>query len=306
MDILSQVLSIVRVESAIFSHAEMHAPWSLPSQTLRTLSPQQARSGAHLIMFHLLTEGSGSARLAEGEVLPLGPGDIVIVPHGDPHVMGSGGPDGQVTRFVCGYLACEARLARILLCGLPPLFKVNIRGATAGWWLENSIRFAVDHAASSRAGSEAVLAKLAEALLVETLRHYLTLLPEGQIGWLAGARDPEIGRVLALIHRHPARPWTVGALAKEAGVSRSVLTERFSHFLGEPPISYLTRWRLRLAAQRLRSTSDGVAQVAFEVGYESEPAFNRAFKREFGVPPGRFRIQAILDHRPEQEIRTLR
>jgi transcriptional regulator GlxA family with amidase domain len=127
---------------------------------------------------------------------------------------------------------------------------------------------------------------------VETLRRYIALLPEGQTGWLAGARDPEVGKALALMHRNPARPWTIADLAKEAGTSRSVLAERFSHYLGEPPIAYLTRWRLQLGAHLLKSTRSSVLEIAAEVGYESEPAFNRAFKREFGLPPARFRNQA--------------
>jgi transcriptional regulator GlxA family with amidase domain len=129
-------------------------------------------------------------------------------------------------------------------------------------------------------------------LFVETLRRYIALLPREQTGWLAGVRDPEVGKVLALLHRQPAHPWTIASLATEVGTSRSVLAERFRRYLSETPIAYLTRWRLQLGAQLLRSTSSGVAQVAAEVGYESEPSFNRAFKREFGLPPARFRSQS--------------
>jgi transcriptional regulator GlxA family with amidase domain len=133
---------------------------------------------------------------------------------------------------------------------------------------------------------------LSEVLFVETLRRYIALLPREQTGWLAGVRDPEVGKVLALLHRQPAHPWTIASLATEVGTSRSVLAERFRRYLSETPIAYLTRWRLQLGAQLLRSTSSGVAQVAAEVGYESEPSFNRAFKREFGLPPARFRSQS--------------
>jgi transcriptional regulator GlxA family with amidase domain len=145
---------------------------------------------------------------------------------------------------------------------------------------------------SSRAGGEAVLAKLSEVLFVETLRTYIAHLPSEQTGWLAGARDSEVGKTLALMHRDPARPWTIASLAKEAGLSRTVLAERFRHYLNEPPMAYLTHWRLQLGAQMLGSTSHSVSQIAAEVGYESEAAFNRAFKREFGVPPARFRNQS--------------
>jgi transcriptional regulator GlxA family with amidase domain len=172
------------------------------------------------------------------------------------------------------------------------MFKVSIRNDASGRWLENSIRFSVNEADASRAGGEAVLAKLSEVLFIETLRNYIAHLPAGQTGWLAGARDAEVGRTLALMHRNPAHAWTIASLAKEAGVSRSVLAERFRHYLNGPPMAYLTRWRLQLGAQMLASTRHSVAQIAAEVGYESEAAFNRAFKREFESPPARFRTQS--------------
>jgi len=202
------------------------------------------------------------------------------------------GGGGEVTRIICGYMACEPRLSKLFLAGLPPVFKVNIRSDSSGQWLENSIRFSVTEADLSRAGGEAVLAKLSEALFVETLRRYVGQLPQEQTGWLAGARDPEIGKTLALMHRRPAHPWTIADLASEAGISRSVLAERFRQYFGEPPMAYLTRWRLQLGAQMLNSTSYSVAQIAAEVGYESEPAFNRAFKRQFNLPPARFRTES--------------
>ena len=199
---------------------------------------------------------------------------------------------------MCGYMACEPRLSQVFLSGLPPVFKVSIRNDASGRWLENSIRFSVDQADASRAGGEAVLAKLSEVLFVETLRVYIAHLPPEQTGWLAGAHDADVGKTLALMHRNPGHPWTIAALAQEAGVSRSVLAERFRHYLNEPPMAYLTRWRLQLGAQMLASASYSVAQIAAEVGYESEAAFNRAFKREFTVPPARFRSQSRSTHTP--------
>src|SRR5690348_12583043 len=148
------------------------------------------------------------------------------------------------------------------------------------------------HFGANQAGGEAVLAKLCETLFVETLRRYIAELPARQTGWLAGARDPEVGKALALMHSRPSAPWTISTLAHEAGLSRSVLAARFRHYLGETPLAYLTRWRLQLGSQMLSSTSYSVAQVAGEVGYESESAFNRAFKRLFGHPPARYRAQA--------------
>ncbi len=172
-------------------------------------------------------------------------------------------------------MACEPRLSKVFLSGLPPVLKVGIRNDASGRWLENSIRFSVNEAGAPRAGGEAVLAKLSEVLFVETLRSYIAQLPSEQTGWLAGARDSEVGQTLALMHRDPTHPWTIATLAKKAGISRSVLAERFRHYLSEPPMAYLTRWRLQLGAQMLSSTNYSVAQIAEEVGYESDTAFNR-------------------------------
>ena len=327
MDVLSEVLKVVRLDGAVFYNAEFSSPWSVRSPPSRALASYLAPGAGHVIIYHLLTEGRGYARLEDGERMPLEAGDIVIFPHGDAHIMDNGarvktvdlgkelerivsqglkiarmGGGGELTKYVCGFMTCEPRLAQVLLGGLPRLFKVNIRNDAAGRWLENSIRFSAAEADASRAGSEAVLAKLSEALFVETLRRYIVLLPEQQTGWLAGARDPEVGKALAMMHRYPARPWTIADLAREAGTSRSVLAERFRHYLGEPPMAYLTRWRLQLGAQMLSSGSYSVAQIAAEVGYESEPAFNRAFKREFKLPPARFRMEAKKAQRSPQPM----
>jgi len=166
---------------------------------------------------------------------------------------------------------------------------------------QNSIRFSVDQANGSAPGGEALLAKLSEVLFVETLRAYIAQLPPQQKGWLGGARDSQVGKALALMHKSPAHPWTIASLAKEAGISRSVLAERFRHYLGQSPMAYLTRWRLQLAAQMLTSTNYSVAQIAAEVGYDSEAAFNRAFKREFDGPPARFRKRSRTGKRELSE-----
>jgi len=317
MDVLSEVLKVVKLQGAMFYNGEFSSPWSFCSPPSHMVAPYIAPAAGHVIIYHLLTEGRASARLVDGERIFLGSGDLVIFPHGDAHFIENGPPTkavdmvkelarmfsqglklsrlgggGEVTRFVCGYMACEPQLSRVFLSGLPPLFKISIRNDASGRWLENSIRFSVNEADPFRAGGEAVLAKLSEVLFVETLRTYIAQLPAEQTGWLAGARDSEVGKTLALMHRSPAHPWTIASLAKEAGVSRSVLAERFRHYLSEPPMAYLTRWRLQLGRQMLSSTSYSVAEIAAEVGYESEAAFNRAFKREFTVPPARFRSQS--------------
>ena len=323
MDVLSEVLKVVKLQGAMFFNGEFSAPWSFCSPPSHTVATYVAPSARHVIIYHLLTDGHASARLVNGERISLDAGDIVIFPHGDAHFIENGSPTrpvdigkelarissqglklsrqgggGEITRFVCGFMACEPRLSQVFLSGLPPLFKVSIRNDASGRWLENSIRFSVNEAAASRAGGEAVLSKLSEVLFVETLRAYIAQLPTEQTGWLAGARDSEVGMTLALMHRNPAHPWTIASLAREAGVSRSVLAERFRHYLNETPMAYLTRWRLQLGAQMLTSTSYSVAQIAPEVGYESEAAFNRAFKREFEVPPARFRSQSRAAQTP--------
>ena len=314
MDVLSEVLKVVRLQGALFYNAEFSAPWSVRVASARDLARHFAPGAEHVIVYHLLTEGRASLRLESGERVSLKAGDLVMLPHGDPHVLENGpstrsvdnsdqlaavlsqglklwrsGGGGEVTRFVCGYMACEPRLSRALLGGLPVALKISIRDEATGGWLENSIRFSVADGDAPGPGREAVLARLSEVLFVETLRAYIAQLPPERTGWLAGARDAEVGRALALLHRDPARPWTIASLAREAGVSRSVLAERFRHYLDAPPMTYLTQWRLQLGAQMLASTGHTVARIASEVGYESEAAFNRAFKREFTMPPARFR-----------------
>lgn len=317
MDVLSTVLNTVKLEGAAFYNAEFSAPWRIRAPASCVMAPFVSPEPRHVIMFHLLTRGRAYAHLEQGERVSLTAGDIVVFPHGDSHFMGNGrdveprdhglilekifsqglkpvrlGGGGETTTFICGYLACDPQLSKAFLGGLPPMFKINIGSDSSGKWLENGIRYSVEHAGDSQNGSEIVIAKLCEALFAETLRRYVDLLPPDQTGWLAGARDPQVGSALALLHRHPSEPWTIAELSKRVGVSRSVLAERFRYFLGVPPIGYLTRWRLQLGAQLLASTGQAVAQIAAQVGYESEPSFNRAFKREFGSPPARFRVKS--------------
>lgn len=321
MDVVSEVLGAVKLKGAFYFNGEFSAPWRVRTPSSNILAPylvslEDRQSESHVIIFHLLTEGRGVAGVVGSTLLPLAGGDIVVFPHGDPHIVASAatanavdyagelhrimeqglrvaraGGGGEVTKFVCGYLSCDRELSRFLLAGLPSVFKVNVREEGTGLWLENAIRFSVTEIGSLPAGGEAVLARLAEALFIETLRRYIGGLPAEQTGWLAGARDPEVGKALALLHRDPAKPWTIAALAHEVGSSRSVLAERFRHFLNEPPMTYLLRWRLQLGAGLLRTTNRSVSDIAAEVGYESEPAFNRSFRRQYGTPPARFRAE---------------
>jgi AraC-like DNA-binding protein len=323
MDALSEILHSVRLEGAVFYNAEFTAPWGFRSPPSCEVAAFLGKGPKHVIIYHLLTQGRARAELDDStHQLELVSGDIVVFPHGDPHIISNGSPSsivdngkqlkevfsqgmalarsgggGESTLFVCGYMECDRELCKTFLGGLPPVFKVNVRNQPAGQWLENSIKFSAVQAGANRAGGEALLARLSEALFVETLRRYMAELPPQQTGWLAGARDPGVGAALAHMHRAPELPWTIVKLALQVGVSRSALAERFRHYLGEPPMTYLSRWRLQLGARMLTSTSYSVARISGDVGYESEPAFNRAFKREFGAPPARFRMLAKSAHR---------
>jgi AraC-like DNA-binding protein len=326
MDALSEILQSIKLEGAVFYKAEFTAPWGFRSPPTCEFAAFLRRGSKHVIVYHLLTQGAALCEVEHStHRVELVPGDIVVFPHGGAHVLSNGHPPrildygkhlkelfsqgivlgshgggGEATSFVCGYMECNRELSKTFLDGLPAVCKVNIRNDLAGQWLENSIKFAAAEAGANRAGSEAVLARLSEALFVETLRRYMAELPAQQTGWLAGARDPKVGAALAHMHRAPEYRWTIANLAQEVGVSRSALAERFRQFLGEPPMTYLARWRLQLGAQTLTTTSYSVARISGEVGYESEPAFNRAFKREFGVPPARFRMQTRSAHRVVQ------
>ena len=315
MDVLSEVLRIVSLRGALYFNGEFSAPWCVDTKP-SAVAPYLSAKAGHLIIYHFLTEGRAYARLPGGQREELTAGDIVIFPHGDTHLVGNGFPEkpvdslktfaknltqglklarfgggGEITRLVCGFLVCEPRLSEVFLAGLPKILKVHVSSEPSGQWLAHSIQFSVKQASESHAGSELVLARLSELLFVETLRRYINALPPDRIGWLAGARDPIIGQALAVLHKDPADPWTLSGLARRVGLSRTRIAERFRHFLGESPMAYLAQWRLKLAAEMLQSTEDSVAQVAASVGYGSESAFNRAFKRQFGSPPAQFRRQ---------------
>jgi AraC-like DNA-binding protein len=322
MDALSEALTSVRMTGAIFYHAECTAPWGFSVPPLHKVAHVLAPGTERLVSYHLVTDGKAIVRFQGEEDIAIAAGDILIIPHGDAHTVSNGSPSifldsgasldeflagnlttmrlgggGEATRFVCGYFGCERHADRLFLAGLPLMIKINLRGDPAGEWLESSVRHLVSQAGSARPGQSVLLSKMAEALFIETIRRYMEALPPEQTGWLAGARDTVVGGALALLHRKPRHHWTVDELAAEVGTSRSVLAERFSRFLGEPPLTYLARWRLQLAARMLQTTRQAVLQVASKVGYDSEAAFNRAFKREFGVPPGQFRRSASPSHR---------
>ncbi len=314
MDAFSEVLAGLKLRGALFFTAELSAPWAVAAPPAQAMAPVLAPGAPHLVIYHLVVSGTARAVLQGGQTLDLEPGDIVVFPHGDPHELSSGagvsyvdeatlmrkiasrdltpmhaGGGGEPTQLVCGFMVCDPLLCAPILNGLPPILKVNVRTDRSGHWLEGSLLHLVEEASSNRVGSDVILAKVSEALFVDTLRRYVSSLPAEQTGWLAGARDPVVGRSLALLHGRVRHPWTVVELAAAVGVSRTALVDRFSRYLDEPPMTYLTRWRLQLAARALVGTPKGVAEIAADVGYESEAAFNRAFKRAFGSPPARFR-----------------
>jgi AraC-like DNA-binding protein len=315
-DPFSEALRSVRLSGAIFLDAELSAPWGFASPPASTAARLIAPSAEHLILFHLLVEGEATARIPGQGSVALAAGDIAVLPRGDAHELWNGrvteltdssallpkilegaiasergGGGGRITKFICGYIGCERQATRLFLAGLPPLFKVNIRRDSSGAWIESTIRHFASEREPAGPGQSALLAKLAEALFIETLRRYMAELPRQRTGWLAAARDSAVGRALGAIHREPAHAWTVASLAQRAGMSRTIFAERFTRLLGEAPLTYVARCRMQLGARLLETTDETVLQVALNAGYESEAAFNRAFKREFDLPPARYRSQ---------------
>jgi AraC-like DNA-binding protein len=209
-----------------------------------------------------------------------------------PFFINYGGEGPASAKLVCGYLACDARPFNPLLENLPPVIKAGDPQDSDAGWLRQFIRFAVMESEAKRAGGESVLAKLSELMFIEVVRRHLEALPPEQAGWLAGLRDPFVGKALSMMHGGPAHNWTIEELAKEVGLSRSVLAERFADLLGIPPMHYLAKWRMQIASERLSDGNANVATVAAEIGYQSEAAFSRAFKKMMGVPPSAWRRRA--------------
>ena len=314
MDALSETLRVVHLVGAIFIHARFTAPWCYQSPCADSAAPLLEPGAERVVIYHLITEGECYVELGDEPPLHLTAGDVVLFPQGDAHVMSSqpgvppaqgGAPlsevlsrrprqlayggGGATTRLVCGYLACDARLARMLFAGLPPVLRVNVRGSNAGMWLEASVRYALAEARSPRPGGAGVLAKLAEVLVIEVLRLYMNEKSPGRTGWLAGVGDRIVGAALNALHARPAQAWTLEELARTAGTSRSVLAERFQLLVGSSPMQYLTQWRMLLAANLLCRSNAPLSRIAEDVGYQTDTAFSRAFRREFGAPPATWR-----------------
>jgi AraC-like DNA-binding protein len=314
MDALSETLRVVRLVGAMFLQGRFTAPWCYQSPNADTAAAVLEPTAERIVIFHLITEGECFVEIGDDAPVRLIAGDAVLFPQGHAHRMtsqpglppASGGRNlgevfarrprqlaygggGATTRLVCGYLACDARLAKMLLAGLPPLVRVNVRGSNAGIWLEASVRYALAEARSPRPGGAGVLAKLSEVLFIEVLRLYMNEQGEGRTGWLAGVGDRIVGAALNALHRRPAHAWTLEELASEAATSRSVLAERFQHLVGSSPMQYLTQWRMLLAANLLSGSNAPLARIAEDVGYQTDTAFSRAFRREYGTPPAAWR-----------------
>jgi AraC-like DNA-binding protein len=315
LDVLSDVLRVIRLAGGVFLEAEFTAPWCISGK----LSSDDCRpflmTPRHIIASHFVVAGQMQLRVDGGDTIDVGAGELVLLPHNDAHTFGSDldvavmparqvirppqhgslarinyGGGGETTRLLCGFLGCETSFSP-LLASLPSVLKLDLRATASGAWIESSFRFAASEIAAGRIGSTTVITKLSELLFVEAVSQFVASLPAERRGWLAGLRDPQIGRALAALHARPTEGWTAESLALEVGMSRSVFAERFTSLVGQPPIYYLTLWRMHVAAQHLREGRGSVAQIAFQVGYESEAAFSRAFKREFGTSPGIWRRQ---------------
>ena len=313
MDALSDVLRAIRLTGAIFFDVRASEPWVAETPPGASIVGTIFPGADHLVSYHVITRGSCWAGVAGEAPIRLSAGDVVVFPHGDQHAMSSApgmhaAPDlalyrrpvdGQLpfklsvgsaidesAQFVCGFLGCDARPFNPLLAALPRV--VHLSGATSGA-IGAFVQVALAEAREARPGGQCVLSHLSELMFVDVVRRYLETLPADRTGWLAGLRDPAVGRALTALHRSPERDWTLEGLAREAGLSRTALAERFTQFVGQPPMQYLTNWRMQIAATHLRSGTDSMATIAERVGYESEAAFSRAFKRALGEPPSAWR-----------------
>ena len=315
MDVLSDVLAAVRLTGAIFFDNTFRTQFVAEAPKASAIAAKVMPTSQYVFYFHTLLEGSCFAELTDGSMEPLRleAGDIIAFPMDDAHTLCSTigmraepdlaiyyhpidrqlpyvlnqGSGADTCRFVCGYLGCDIRPFNPFIKSLPRM--LHGRGTAGQGWLAHLIRHAVSETERRQAGGETVLAKLAELLFVEVIRQYVDGLPKESRGWLSGLRDPQIGHALRLIHGRPAEDWTLESLARAAGLSRSVFAERFAHYVCVSPMQYIARWRMQLAARRLEIPGVSIAQAGAEVGYESEAAFNRAFKKFVGVPPGAWR-----------------
>jgi AraC-like DNA-binding protein len=332
LDLMEDVLSRIRLDGAMFLRAEYTAPWVCESPSAGELIGLLRCQAKRLVLFHIIAEGSCWLRLSRGNCVEAREGDVVVLPYADQHAMGVAeyvsavpissllptppwhelpvirhGGGGSRTSMVCGYLHCDAPMFEPLVNALPPVFIVRPPSGPAADWVNASIQYALDASACSSPRTSLAL-RLPELLFLEVLRLYVQSGPPQLSGWLAALHDPIVGQALTELHGAPAWPWTLDELARRSACSRSTLNERFTRLVGRAPMQYLAVWRLQLAAELLLTTQLGVSAVAYRVGYESEAAFNRAFRRAMGKPPAQWRatgyatatapepIPAVEDH----------
>lgn len=314
-DTLSDVLRAVRLTGAVFFAIDASSPWVTEAPPASTIAPYIMPGVEHVIEYHVITAGSCWGGVVGEPAVRLEAGDVIVFPQGDPHVVSSAagmratldlspherasrsplpiaisidGGGSERTQMICGFLGCDARPFNPLLATLPRVLHLRGTGEN-GSVLRNLVELAVAESSAPKAGSDCILARLSELLFIEVVRRYVSALPTETVGWFAGLRDEQVGRALQKLHQRPAHPWSLEELAKEVGMSRSMLAERFTHFVGIPPIQYLAKWRIQLAAGLLRSNNAGLAEIAERVGYGSEAALSRAFKRWVGVAPASYR-----------------
>ncbi len=322
-DPLSDVLRTVKLSGALFFLVDASSPWVVDVPEATSFRSILLPDAQQIISYHIVTSGSCWGGLSGLPPVRLEAGDVLLIPHGDPYVMSSaagmrspdplgeslaffrqltagkippvvveGGGGTENIHLVCGFLGCDVHPFNPVLAALPRLIHLARATPPAADRLGHLLEFALAESSEERSGGRCVLLRLSELLFVEVVRRHLDTLVADQTGWLAGLRDPEVGRALALLHDRPAAPWTLEALAKESGSSRSTLAERFTHFVGQPPMQYLARWRMQLAARCLADGAAKVHAVALDVGYESDAAFSRAFKKIVGASPAAWRRRA--------------
>lgn len=319
MDALSEVLRSVRLTGGVFLDARFTAPWCVRTSLGADDIKPFIAAPTHIVGYHFIIDGRLLVSVDGDPAIEVRAGEIVLLPRNDAHTLTSApdlepvsvktliqpsadgglarishGGGGEPVHLVCGFLGSE-ELYNPLIATLPRLLKLDVHHGTSRDWVEASVRFAADELTKGKIASSGVMSRLSELLFVEAVRSYSSTLGERETGWLKGLSDAQVGRALALIHQNPAKPWSAEDLAKEVAMSRSSFVERFTSLVGMPPIRYLTVWRLQTARLNLRETRKTISQLAHSVGYESEEAFSRAFKREYGLPPARWREQRAME-----------